>query len=795
MNTPFSKFRQRLVESVLAEAVKDFDYPEFTRELANREFENSRKSLGSLATKHASLKKRLADHEAWFVSETVGLDQLGFARVVSMAEDRLPAVLAMLSESRALLAKALSLSSRVSRLFLSVQIILRKPVDGLKTLADKAKQFEDESLLLQEQFESLARKIEDILEDSKKWNQIEKNSLLLHSGYQALGIEGLIQLVYGPDHSRVIRALSLKSLVEWSKTAQNFELEELFESHLNVALAGELSDPEKSKQMLLTVPTESELSDELSALEFFGILNADLLKEPTGQANLLFSVANAVRKLRSSVDSYPAIENLQVAWLNKALGTKGLSGVTITAGESSLLDRVESFEADANPTEGPLVTVIVPVYNSERWLETAIRGLLAQSYQNLEILVLDDASTDGSLAKARELARMDDRVEVFSNSQNQGVYAVRNLGLARARGEFVTVHDADDWSHPSKIALQVMPLIENHELIATTSQAVRINPDSLQVQKTPGGQYLRVNYSSLMFRKADVMERLGFWDEVRFGADSEYLSRILTVFGAESIAHLETGAVSLTRSWEGSLTSGGIDYQLSGSRKTYKESFQRWHAENENQPEQLKLLPGEPRKFYAPRTSLNNPSPIFETSLLFAGDFSTAMRASDLAVFTSASELVPGSKVALVHIPSPENPLSTPSSDFEALCLKNGYLPTWHLIAEFGDRLELRSKYLVSTDNVCAARFDLLPKVKAEKKVLASTSSDAGGAGDLTRIIANFEAMFGPVNSIAASSAFSAKKIARELNAQVEVNHQLEKLIILKSEPIHPEGSQAASLG
>jgi glycosyltransferase EpsJ len=92
----------------------------------------------------------------------------------------------------------------------------------------------------------------------------------------------------------------------------------------------------------------------------------------------------------------------------------------------------------------PYLSVIVPAYNSEATLERCIRSVLDQSFVDLELLAVDDGSTDSTPALLRQLAEEDGRVRVFTQP-NGGVSAARNLGLSHAQGTYVAFLDADDW--------------------------------------------------------------------------------------------------------------------------------------------------------------------------------------------------------------------------------------------------------------------------------------------------------------------------------------------------------------
>ena len=98
-------------------------------------------------------------------------------------------------------------------------------------------------------------------------------------------------------------------------------------------------------------------------------------------------------------------------------------------------------------SETPLITVIVPVYNILEYLPRCVHSITAQTYQNLEILLIDDGSTDGTGKLCDSLGAEDDRIRVF-HKENGGSSSARNLGLQHAAGEFVGFVDSDDYIEP-----------------------------------------------------------------------------------------------------------------------------------------------------------------------------------------------------------------------------------------------------------------------------------------------------------------------------------------------------------
>src|SRR5690606_37950815 len=120
------------------------------------------------------------------------------------------------------------------------------------------------------------------------------------------------------------------------------------------------------------------------------------------------------------------------------------------------LDRVECPCADV--FTGPLVSIIVSCWQPNEQLLTSVRSLLSQTWQSVEVIVVDDASPRHFHSVLDEVQSLDERVTVLRQPSNQGTYAARNAALQVAKGEFVTFQDSDDWSHPRRIERQVAHL-------------------------------------------------------------------------------------------------------------------------------------------------------------------------------------------------------------------------------------------------------------------------------------------------------------------------------------------------
>ncbi len=104
-------------------------------------------------------------------------------------------------------------------------------------------------------------------------------------------------------------------------------------------------------------------------------------------------------------------------------------------------------------TESPKVTTMIPVYNREKYVGEAIDSILAQTFLDFELLVIDDGSTD----RSREVVRLyhDPRIRLVCNETNEGIPKTRNTGVRLARGEYLAFLDSDDWAYPERLAKQV----------------------------------------------------------------------------------------------------------------------------------------------------------------------------------------------------------------------------------------------------------------------------------------------------------------------------------------------------
>jgi glycosyltransferase involved in cell wall biosynthesis len=99
------------------------------------------------------------------------------------------------------------------------------------------------------------------------------------------------------------------------------------------------------------------------------------------------------------------------------------------------------------------VSVIMPVYNSEKYLKYAIDSIISQSFKDWELIIVDDCSTDNSYSVAKEYSLDYENINVYKLEQNSGAWAARNYGIRKAKGEWIILIDADDVSHPLRLEI------------------------------------------------------------------------------------------------------------------------------------------------------------------------------------------------------------------------------------------------------------------------------------------------------------------------------------------------------
>ena len=123
----------------------------------------------------------------------------------------------------------------------------------------------------------------------------------------------------------------------------------------------------------------------------------------------------------------------------------------------------------------PLISVIVPIYNVEKWLPRCVDSILSQEYKNLEIFLVDDGSPDGCPTICDEYAEKDKRIKVI-HKKNGGLSDARNVAIDVASGEFICFVDSDDYVAPTYVEI-LYSLIEKYQTKASVINPVAVDEE------------------------------------------------------------------------------------------------------------------------------------------------------------------------------------------------------------------------------------------------------------------------------------------------------------------------------
>ena len=128
------------------------------------------------------------------------------------------------------------------------------------------------------------------------------------------------------------------------------------------------------------------------------------------------------------------------------------------------------------------VSVVMPVYNGERFLAAAIESVLSQTFSDFEFIIVDDGSRDGSARTIQDYAKRDSRIRVIEHRDNRGEASARNTGIAAATGDYIAGMDADDVSLPERLRRQAEFLDAHAEIGGVGVSARRVSEDLKPIQ-------------------------------------------------------------------------------------------------------------------------------------------------------------------------------------------------------------------------------------------------------------------------------------------------------------------------
>ncbi|MEU6248318.1 glycosyltransferase family A protein [Glycomyces sp. NPDC047010] len=261
-------------------------------------------------------------------------------------------------------------------------------------------------------------------------------------------------------------------------------------------------------------------------------------------------------------------------WMERFRVLTGMPDLELAEGDGVRFDRLGAGPAAPVQTQRR-ISVVMTCFKPDETLFTAIRSVTAQTWQNWELLLVDDASGPeygGILARA---AALDERIRLYRLPENSGTYRARNRALLEAKGVFTTGLDSDDWAHPRWLERQVAPMLADPALVMTFANCIRVREDLTAVHT--GRPVQGPRSTSVMFRTEPVRERMGYFDALRKGADTEFHFRFKAVFGNRAVKKLQGEVFTLVRLASDTLTSREIDNGWQHpSRSAYQSAHQHW---------------------------------------------------------------------------------------------------------------------------------------------------------------------------------------------------------------------------
>lgn len=177
------------------------------------------------------------------------------------------------------------------------------------------------------------------------------------------------------------------------------------------------------------------------------------------------------------------------------------------------------------PLVSPLVSVVIPVFNGERFLREAVQSVLDQQYSPLEIIIVDDGSTDGTATAAKSFSE----AVRYLYQANQGPAAARNRGIEQAQGELIAFADVDDLWPKDKLELQLPYLLRDPKIDIVLGRIQQVLLSETVDGETQSQEFAEpafsVNLGGAVIRKS-VFERVGLFDEtMRYSEDVDWFMR------------------------------------------------------------------------------------------------------------------------------------------------------------------------------------------------------------------------------------------------------------------------------
>lgn len=175
----------------------------------------------------------------------------------------------------------------------------------------------------------------------------------------------------------------------------------------------------------------------------------------------------------------------------------------------------------------PTVSVLLPVYNAEKFLNEAIESVISQSLVDWELILIDDGSTDSSLNILETFATQDSRIKIYKNEQNLGLIATLNKGVELCNGDYIARMDADDIMQPNRLEKQVLFLERNRGYGMCGTNALIIDQEGHEtgrIVNLASNELLRINLLfSVPFVHPSIMFRKEIFNDIEYDLDYKHV--------------------------------------------------------------------------------------------------------------------------------------------------------------------------------------------------------------------------------------------------------------------------------
>lgn len=261
------------------------------------------------------------------------------------------------------------------------------------------------------------------------------------------------------------------------------------------------------------------------------------------------------------------------------------------------IDQVDDYFKAMSPLkQNPLVSVIMTSHNAEKYIESAVYSLVDQSYDNIEIIIVDDCSSDRTVEILDRLTRSTKKIKHFRLNSNLGTYYAKNLGILQSKGDIIFFHDSDDICHKYRIEICVKALEDKPEAVAVRSAYARVNADDGSIVIVDGHQY-KLGLITLGIKRS-VFKEIGFFNCTTKASDDELFNRMRRHYTKAKIIDVSQPLYFNTMransligdmiDWKGE---SEIKQNFSASRANYVKSFTDVHDKSSDNFAKLFVFP------------------------------------------------------------------------------------------------------------------------------------------------------------------------------------------------------------